>query len=176
VDAFHAPTMRPPFGMYFSATCNQPPGAAHKSITHLDFERRSYFRFKWMSLLHGANFWRQWEERTDKCRLDHLQGRTSTISLFFRELVILVQSTLSWNCTAASAGWCNIVTRAGHTGLFLVFTHLGNLVSAVGKGTSTVEVSRRLSLLVNPIKFTGPRKRGVPESLCLPFGATSGHT
>ena len=49
----YSPTIRPPLGMYFSATCNQPPGAAHRSITHRDFDRRSYLRLRWMSLLLG---------------------------------------------------------------------------------------------------------------------------
>ena len=37
-------------GMYLLATCNQPPGAAHRSIQHLALSKKEYFLFSWMSL------------------------------------------------------------------------------------------------------------------------------
>ena len=45
-----APTMTLFTGMYLLATCNQPPGAAHKSIVHLADSRKLYFLLSWMSL------------------------------------------------------------------------------------------------------------------------------
>lgn len=37
-------------GMFLAATCSQPPGAAHRSMTHLAEARKSYLRFSWTSL------------------------------------------------------------------------------------------------------------------------------
>lgn len=37
-------------GIYFSATCSQPPGAAHKSTREFAFSKNLYFLFIWISL------------------------------------------------------------------------------------------------------------------------------
>lgn len=42
--------MRDCVGQYFEATCDHEPGAAQRSSTAFDFDRRSYFLFSWISL------------------------------------------------------------------------------------------------------------------------------
>ena len=52
-------------------------------MQHLDLDKRSYLRFKWMSLLQRIS------SRKGGIPVDS-QGRSSSISLLFRELVELV--------------------------------------------------------------------------------------
>lgn len=46
----NAPTITLFGGIYLLATCNQPPGAAHRSIQHLADSKKLYFLFSCISL------------------------------------------------------------------------------------------------------------------------------
>lgn len=50
MGARSTPTMSELIGMYFAATCSQPPGAAHRSMHARAPLKKSYLRLSWTSL------------------------------------------------------------------------------------------------------------------------------